>query len=99
LKEEETSWNKKFKWLLQQNNRKAYELLEKKWNEWWFEDLRNARNYITHNDRLSLGIEVRNNGDNLFFFALPKMHERREIFEHCTIWIKEMRFFDTFFRL
>ena len=83
-------WNKRFKEVLNKKNVNVYKLIEKEYQSWWFEDLRTARNYITHHDRPTLGIELGNNKINLLFFAIPQLHQRGELFDQCKIWIQSI---------
>jgi hypothetical protein len=85
--ERNIGWNDGFKAELKLKSPEAYESISKECDKWWLEDLRRARNYITHHDRPSLGIESNNDDIHLFFY-IPGLHERRELFEQCNIWGK-----------
>jgi len=86
IEEKDIGWNHKYKKELKLKCSKAFEIINNEHNQWWFEDLRTARNYITHYGSPGLGVEFTKEGITLFFFELPRLHQKREMFEQCDIW-------------
>ena len=86
ISERNIGWNKEYRAELKAKCPKAFEAITKEYNEWWFEDLRTARNYIAHHDSPPLGMEYTEKGVSLLFFYIPRLHQRREMFEQCNIW-------------
>lgn len=81
------SWNNlEFKQELRRKCPNAFSKIESEYGEWWFEDLRTARNYIAHHDRPPLGLERNDKGITLLFFYIPGLHQGREMFEQCDFW-------------
>ena len=93
IPEKNIAWGKKYKEALKQRFSEAYEAISREYREyieWWFEDLNTARNYVSHHDRPSLGLERTDAGITLLFFDIPGLHQRRELFEQCDIWGNKM---------
>lgn len=86
VSEKDIGWGKKYKDELEQKYPVVYRTVSKEYDEWWFEDLRTARNYIAHHDSPPLGLEYIDKGITLLFFYIPRLHQRREMFEQCDIW-------------
>lgn len=86
FEEKDIGWNPEYKKELKLKCSKAFEIINNEYKQWWFEDLRSARNYITHHGSPGLGVEFTKAGIALFFFDLPRLHQKREMFEQCDIW-------------